>query len=66
MEDQTEIISSLKAELEKVRSSAAEEKEAQKKLQKEFDATKAKLKDIERVELQAQVDMKQVSDKVRR
>ena len=65
MQDQQELITQLKQELEKSKLSLYEEKNVQKKISSEVDQVKAELLDIQRAERVVRVDLEQATKRVR-
>ena len=64
MQEQTDLIASLKAELEKSKICVYEEKQTQKKLEKDTELATAELKDIQRAERLVRVDLEQITKQV--
>lgn len=66
VQEQQELIDSLREELEKTKSSLFQEKDVQRKLQSSIDEAKAQAQDLERAERLVRVDLEQITKKVSR
>ena len=64
MGEQTSIIAALKLELEKVKKESHEAVREQARIQKDFDANRALMLDLERAERMVRVDLEQGSKRV--
>ena len=65
MGEQTSIIAALKLELEKTKKESQDAVREQARIQKEFDANRALMLDLERAERMVRVDLEQGSKRVR-
>ena len=64
MQEQEELISTLKQELEKSKVSIFDEKSLQKKLETQIDQLKSELSDVQRTERVVRIDLEQATKRV--
>ena len=64
MQEQEELISTLKQELEKSKVSIFDEKSQQKKLETQIDQLKSELSDVQRTERVVRIDLEQATKRV--